>query len=105
MFKKTSEMVRDFLWVFWAFLCGKVLRMKKYHPRGNVFYPAPGASVRRMLKLIRWWNMRPATMEEASEILKTTPPSGLFYPSEKFVPRVPHLTWTEWNGHGRIDLQ
>ena len=56
---KKFKLLCDFLWVFQAFLRGKVLRQKAYKPICNTFCPPVNTTAKRILMLIKWWRRRP----------------------------------------------
>lgn len=58
--------IADLLWVILAYLRGKVLRQKAYRlvTQNGLMRPPMATTVRRMIMLMRWWGLRPATLEE-----------------------------------------
>jgi hypothetical protein len=65
MLARAITFVRDRCWAAQAFFRGKVLRQQAYRPKGNLFRAPPGGvSVMRMRILIKWWGLRPMTVEE-----------------------------------------
>jgi hypothetical protein len=67
----------DWWWVLFAYLGGKVLRIKKYRPICNQYnsgmdlvrwsFPITAG---RAIKLMKLWGYRAATLEEGEEMLK-----------------------------------
>ena len=64
MTKFKFNAIRDFLWVFQAFLRGKLLRQKAYRPQGNFFRLPVPVTAKRITMLMKWWDYRPATMAD-----------------------------------------
>ncbi|MCK9588151.1 MAG: hypothetical protein M0Q93_02175 [Terrimicrobiaceae bacterium] len=66
--KSFKSLVLDYLWVIVAYFRGKVLRQKAYRPQGDgkvqFFHASRGATVRRILILMKWWGCRLLTVEE-----------------------------------------
>ena len=63
---------RDYLWVLQAYLRGKVLRQKYYRPQTSVYFnipPTTNATTKRMVLLIRWWGLRPATFGDMGRLI------------------------------------
>jgi hypothetical protein len=80
--------IRDFLWVFRAFLRGKLLYQKAYRPQGNFFRLPVPVTAKRITMLMKWWGHRPMTLNEAKALMeqmsKQDDDSG----------RAPFLNWT-----------
>jgi hypothetical protein len=73
--KALRAFVADYLWVAQAYLRGKVLKQETYRPKRVVsvlidepaisFFQLPATvSIRRMLMLMDWWDMRPLKLAE-----------------------------------------
>lgn len=74
----------DLLWVLQAFLRGKVLRQKAYRLQAGCTNLPVAVSVRRITKLMRWWGLRLATLEEIVALQRQQ--------EKTFVPYI------DWNG-------
>ena len=75
----------DFLWVLQAFLRGKVLRQKAYRPQQGMFcLPVPVTAI-RILRLVRWWGLRPMTAAEMWHLFEKATSEGQTFSSETVI--------------------
>jgi len=70
--------IRDFFWVLFAFVRGKLLRQKAYRPKpwgGNssIIFGMQGANFCRLSLLMKWWGLRPMTQQELHTYLNPPP--------------------------------
>jgi len=93
---KKFKAIHDFLWVFQAFMRGKVLRQKVYCSQENFFRMPVPANVKRTTMLMKWWGYRPASeddlREEARERMRFSYGGRVFPPSREEL--------AEWEKHG-----
>lgn len=89
----TKLSVRDYMWLIKAYLLGKVLRKKAYRPQmgeGYSYFHLPqSVSVTRMIKLMSWWDTKPATLQDLQTLLETQPPPV------RRSEQVPALSWND----------